>query len=141
MSEANKALVRAITDELWNAGRLGRIPDFYTTDFVADYRPIAPLREGHAGIRAMLEGAHAAFSEYHEELHDLIAEGDRVVARFTITGVHSGPWGVLPPTGRRVAFEEIAILRIRDGRVCWQRGIPDNVAALRQLGVLPTPRS
>ena len=49
------------------------------------------------------------------------------------------PWGMIPPTGRRVAFDEILLLRIRDGRVVWQRGIPDNVAALRQLGILPSP--
>ena len=46
---------------------------------------------------------------------------------------------MIPPSGRRVAFDEILLLRIRDGRVVWQRGIPDNVAALRQLGILPSP--
>lgn len=139
MSEANKALIRTITDEVWNARRLERIPELYAEDYVSDYRPIGGLREGHAGIRSMVERAWTAFPDYHEELHDLIAEGDRVVARFTISGTQGGPWGVLPPTGKRVSFEEIVILRIRDGRVVWQRGIPDHLTALRQLGVLPTP--
>ena len=48
--------------------------------------------------------------------------------------------GPLPPTGRKVSFEEILILRIVGGKVVEQRGIPDNLNALRQLGVIPAPR-
>jgi hypothetical protein len=46
---------------------------------------------------------------------------------------------MLPPSGKRVSFDEIVILRVAQGRVAWQRGIVDNLTALRQLGVLPTP--
>jgi steroid delta-isomerase-like uncharacterized protein len=139
MSERNKQIVRELTAEIWNARRLERIPDFYATDYVADYRPYGALREGHEGIRGMVERAWEAFPDYHEELHELLAEGDRVVARFTISGTQNGPWGVLPPSGRRVEFDEIVILELRDGKVARQRGIADNLAALRQLGILPTP--
>lgn len=132
MSTQNKKLVREITEVVWNRRGLDRIPEFYAPDFVADYRPYAPLREGHEGT---------AFPDYHEELHDLIAEGDRVVAHLTISGTQQGKWGPLPPTGRSARFEEIVILRIRDGKVCRQRGIVDNLLALRQLGVVPSPRS
>ncbi len=139
MSEENKRLVRDITEVVWNRRGLDRIPEFYAPDFVADYRPYAPLRHGHQGIRDMVERAWAAFPDYHEELHELIAEGDRVVAHFTISGTQQGQWGPLPPTGRSAQFEEIVILEIRDGKVCRQRGIVDNLSALRQLGVLPSP--
>jgi len=63
------------------------------------------------------------------------------VARFTISGTQSGRWGVLPPTGKRVQLEAIVILQLCDGRVVRQRGIPDKLTALRQLGVLPPPTS
>src|SRR5262245_8681168 len=140
-SERNKTVVRELTEHIWNRRTLDRIPDFYAQDYVADYRPYAPLREGHAAIHAMVERAWEAFSDYHEELHELIAEGPVVVARFTISGTQSGRWGVLPPTGKRVEFGEIVILELRDGKVVRQRGIPDNLTALRQLGVLPSPPS
>lgn len=126
--ERNKALVRELTEAVWNRRGLDRIPDFYAPDFVADYR-------------RMVESAWMAFPDYHEELHELIAEGDRVVVRLTISGTQNGQWGPLPPTGKRVRFEEIVILQIRDGKVRRQRGIPDNLDALRQLGVVPTPGS
>jgi len=138
--ERNKALVRELTDVVWNRRGLDRIPDFYAPDFVADYRPYSPLREGHEGIRRMVEGAWTAFPDYHEELQELIAERDRVVVHLTISGTQNGQWGPLPPTGKRVQFEEIVILQFRDGKVHRQRGIVDNLNALRQVGVMPTPR-
>lgn len=139
MSEQNKRLVREITDVIWNGRDLDRIAEFYAPDFVGDYRPYA-LREGHAGVRAMVEGAWTAFPDYHEEVHELIAEGDRVVIHLTISGTQQGQWGPLPATGKRAAFDEIVILQIRDGKVLSQRGIVDNLSALRQLGAVPTPR-
>jgi len=139
MSEHNKAIVRRLFDDVWNGRRLETIEELYAPEFVADYRPYAPLRVGHQAIRDMVQRAWAAFPDYHEELEELVAEGDKVVVRLTITGTQNGPWGPLPPTGKPVRFEEIIILRIVDGKVVEQRGIPDNLNALRQLGVMPTP--
>ena len=138
--ERNKALVRELTEVVWNQRGLDRIPDFYGPDFVGDYRPYA-LRQGHEGIRASVAGAWTAFPDYHEEILELIGEGDRVVVHLAISGTQRGQWGPLSPTGKRVQFEEIVILQIRDGKVLRQRGIVDNLNALRQLGVVPTPRS
>jgi hypothetical protein len=98
MSEQNKRLVREITDVIWNSRGTARIPEFYAPGFVADYRPYA-VREGHEGIRAMVEGAWTAFPDYHEEIHELIAEGRRVVLHLTISGTQQGQWGPLPATG------------------------------------------
>jgi predicted ester cyclase len=125
--------------EAWNTGKLESIAELYAADYVADYRPYAPLRHGHDAIKDMIQRAHTAFPDYHEELEEMIAEGDKMVVRFTITGTQLGQWGPLPPTGKAVRFEEIVILRFRDAKVVEQRGIPDNLAALRQLGVVPTP--
>ena len=140
MTEQNKRLVREITEVVWNRRGLERIPTFYAPDFVGDYLPYA-LREGHEGVRAMVEGAWTAFPDYHEEVHELIAEGDRVVVHLTISGTQNGQWGPLGPTGKKATFDEIVILQIRDGKVVRQRGVVDNLSALRQLGVVPAPGS
>lgn len=139
--ERNKAIVRRLFDEVWNSGRPDAIEELYAADYVADYRPYAPLRHGHDAIKAMVERAHIAFPDYHEELEEMIAEGDKVVVRLTITGTQRGQWGPLPATGKPVRFEEIVILRFVDGKVAEQRGLVDNLAALRQLGVVRTPPS
>lgn len=137
--ERNKAIVRRVFDEVWNTGRLDAIEELYAADYIADYRPYGPLRHGLDAIKGMVERAHIAFPDYHEELEEMIAEGDKVVVRLTITGTQLGQWGPLPPTGKPVRFEEIVILRFVDGKIAEQRGLPDNLAALRQLGVVPTP--
>lgn len=141
VSRRNKDVVRELTEQVWNRRSLDRIPEFYSPEYVADYRPHAPLREGHEAVRGMVERAWAAFPDYHEELRELVAEGDLVVARFTVSGTQEGPWGVLPATGKPVEFDEVVILELRDGKVVRQRGVADNLSALRQLGVLPRPPS
>jgi len=57
--ERNKALVRELSEVVWDRRGVDRIPEFYAPDFVGDYRPYA-LREGYDGIRAMVEGAWTA---------------------------------------------------------------------------------
>lgn len=138
-AERNKAVVRGLTEHVWNSGALERIPEFYAPGYVADYRPYAPLREGHGAVRGMVQRARTAFPDHHEELHEIIAEGPVVVARFTVSGTQSGRWGVVPPTGRQVQFDEIVILELREGKVVNQRGVADNLTALWQLGMLPGP--
>jgi predicted ester cyclase len=139
MITPHEQLVRAVTEVIWNGRIFDRIAEFYCPHFVADYRPYAPLREGHAGVRAMVEGACVAFPDYREELLDLITDGHRVAIHLRISGTQLGPWGPLPPTGRAASFEELAILTLHEGRIHHQRGIVDNLAALRQLGVVPSP--
>ena len=138
-AEENKAIVRRLFDEVWNTGNVDKVEELYSPDFVADYRPYAPLRTGLEGIKEMVRRAWTTFPDYHEELEELIAEGEKVVARFLITGTQQGQWGPIPPTGKKLRFEEIVILRLVNGKVVEQRGLVDNLNALRQLGVMPAP--
>jgi len=72
----------------------------------------------------------------------MIAEQDRVALHLRIVGTQLGAWGPLPATGRRLEFEEMNILTFdSEGRVIHQRGIVDNLAALRQAGVVPSPNT
>lgn len=139
-AERNKAVVQRLF-EVWNTGNLDPIEELYAVGYVADYRPHAPLRHGCDAIKGMIQRVHAAFPDYHEELEEMVAEGEKVVVRLTIIGTQLGQWGPLLPTGKSVRFEEIAVLRFVDGKVVEQRGLTDNLAALRQLGVAPTPRT
>ncbi|MGE5596896.1 MAG: ester cyclase [Hyphomicrobiales bacterium] len=137
--EANRELVQRLFDEVWNAETPGTIEELYTEDFVSDYRPYGELRHGHQAIRDMVAAARRTFPDYREELVDMVAEEERVAVRLRITGTQLGAWGPIAPTGKRVSYEEMLILQVRDGRVASQRGIADNLSALRQLGVMPVP--
>jgi predicted ester cyclase len=138
--DKNKALVRQLTEEIWNRAELDNVAKYYSEDFISDYSPYAPPRKGLAGVRAMVEGAHKTCSDYHEEIIDLIGEGDRVMVRLMLNGTQTGNWGPIPPTGKKVSYQEVVVLTFRDGKVVHQRGLVDNLHALRQLGLAATPK-
>lgn len=137
----NKVAVQRLFDEVWNGRRFEVIPELYAADFVADYRPYSPLRQGRDAVREMVERAWTTMPDYHEELISMLGEDDVVAVHLRITGTQLGSWGPLPPTGRRLEFEEMLFLTFdASGKVVHQRGIVDNLAGLRQAGVMPTPR-
>jgi steroid delta-isomerase-like uncharacterized protein len=80
---------------------------------------------------------HRAFPDLHVTIEDLIEEGDKVVARNTVTGTHQGDYMGVPPTGKTVTYNEIFIARFADGRIAETWGIVDVVSQMRQLGLIP----
>jgi steroid delta-isomerase-like uncharacterized protein len=80
---------------------------------------------------------HRAFPDLHVTVEDLIAEGDKVVARNTVTGTHEGEYMDLQPTGKSVTYKEIFIFRITDGRIAETWGVVDVLSQMKQLGAIP----
>lgn len=78
-----------------------------------------------------------AFPDIHVAVEDVIAEGDKVVSRNTVTGTHQGEYRGLPPTGRSVTYNEIFIVRFAEGRIAELWGVVDVLSQLRQLGMIP----
>ncbi|MFI7132017.1 ester cyclase [Nonomuraea sp. NPDC050153] len=77
-----------------------------------------------------------AFPDIHVTLEDLVAEGDKIVARQTVTGTNSGEYRGMPPTGRSVTYNEIFIARFADGQIIDVWGVVDVYSQLRQLGLI-----
>ena len=78
-----------------------------------------------------------AFPDLHYDTEELIAEDDKVVARTTMRGTHTGPFLGIPPTGRRFEQQQIHILRFVDGKAVEHRAVRDDLGMLQQLGVIP----
>ena len=78
------------------------------------------------------------FPDLHRTVEDLIAEGDKVVARQTNRGTHLGDYMGIPATGKRVTFTAIAILRIADGKIVEHWINRDDLGILQQIGGLPS---
>lgn len=76
------------------------------------------------------------YPDLHLTVEDLIAEGDKVVARNTVTGTHRGEFMGVGPTGKSVTYNEIFIFRFADGRVVETWGVVDVYAQMKQIGVL-----
>ena len=90
-----------------------------------------------AGLKQLLTAAMTAFPDAHHVVEDLIAEGDKVVARVTTRGTHRGEIMGIPPTGKRVSWTWIEIDRIKDGKIveCWDNS--DDLGLMQQLGAIP----
>jgi steroid delta-isomerase-like uncharacterized protein len=100
-----------------------------------------PEAQGAAGMRTIYQKIFTGMPDMRATCEDLIAEGDRVTARVSIRGTHTGPLAFklapLPATGRPVQTEHIHVMRIRDGKIVEQWAGRDDVGMLRQIGVLP----
>jgi predicted ester cyclase len=103
-AEANKAIVRRFYEEDWNRGNLDAADAIFAADYVRhDLRPGA-APPGPAGQKAVAGMFRAAFPDVHLAVELLVAEGEYVVARWTMAGTHRGAWGGVAPTSRRVEF-------------------------------------
>jgi steroid delta-isomerase-like uncharacterized protein len=78
-----------------------------------------------------------AFPDLRVTVEDVIAEGDKVVARNTVTGTHQGEYMGLQATGKSVTYNEVFIARFAGGRIAETWGIVDVLSQMRQLGVIP----
>jgi predicted ester cyclase len=125
--QANKAVIRRLVAEVLNGGRLEVIDELYAPELApAARRWITPFR--------------ASFPDVHMEVVELIAEGDKVVGRFTCSATHKGDWLGHAPSGRRFErVDEVAIFRLRDGRITNAWSLEDTLSRLRQLGLTVVP--
>lgn len=134
----NRELALKINQEIWNERQYEKISSYFTEDFVADYAPRSTVH-GHDGVRQMVERAHATFDGFKETVKQVVADAENAVIHFTISGRQVEAWGPIRATGKPVSFDEIVIMEFKDGKVCKQVGVADNLLAMQQLGVIPDP--
>lgn len=99
--------------------------------------PLPLEATGAQALKEVFARLHRTFSDLHIKVEDLIAEGEKVVARNTVTGTQKGEYMGRPPTGRSVVYSEIFILRFVNGRIAETWGVVDVLSQMRQLGVIP----
>jgi steroid delta-isomerase-like uncharacterized protein len=131
--EDNKAVVRLQHEEVWSRGNFVIVDEIYAPDFVCNF-VVGPEWRGREGIKQQVAEHRTSFPDWNEHIEDIIAEGDRVVTRFTSRGTHKGSFQGIAPTGNQVTIDEIAIYRIAEGKIAEQWGFPDQMGLLRQVG-------
>ena len=135
-TEENKALARRVLEEMFNKGNLDVADELLATDYV-DHDPAMPEDiHGPDGFKEYVGAYRSAFPDMHVEIEDQIAEGDKVVTRWTGTGTHDGELAGIPPTGNRVTLPGMEIVRISDGKLVEGWEGYDMMNLMRQLGVM-----
>lgn len=137
MIETNKAISRRIVDELFNEGRLEATDEIVTPDFIGhDSASPEPIL-GPEGLKRNVEGYRTAFPDVQLSIDDEIAEGDRVVTRWTARGTHQAELLGIPATGKQATVTGMTIDRIVEGRIVESWTNWDTLGLLQQLGALP----
>jgi steroid delta-isomerase-like uncharacterized protein len=127
----NIELVQVVFSEVWSKGNVDLIDELYATDFVGHFP--AETFHGLEGIRTHVITHRTAFPDWTEEIEDLMADQDRVVARFRSRGTNLGEFLGNPPTRNTVEISEVAIFRFKDGKIVEQWVYPDILDMQRQL--------
>ena len=137
-TDANKALVRRYR-EIYNTNQLDQLSAVLAADFTPhNLMPgIPPTLEA---IKQTHQATVAIFPDLHVTTDDLVAEGDKVVERWTQTMTHTGaPFfiGNLPASGKAVRITGCSIYRIQDGKIAEHWAEMDFIGVLQQLGLMP----
>ena len=103
MSDQNKAIARRFLEEVVNKGNLAVADRLVVPDFV-DHNPLPGLEAGAEGFKQSFVVFRAAFPDLKYTIEDIIAEGDKVVVRWTAKGTHKGELLGMPATGKHVAI-------------------------------------
>lgn len=137
MSQENKALVRRAIEEVYNQGNLAIVDELVASDFVM--HSASDEIHGPAGAKQFVTMLREAFPDLHVTIEDQIADGDKVVTRWSSEGTHLGEFQGIPPTGKHGMMTGIDIDRVGGGKIveCWVN--EDDLGLLQQLGVIPAP--
>src|SRR5215470_5117161 len=135
-SEAEKAVVRRNTEEVQGEGRFDVFDEVFADDF-ADHTPQPNTTPDKAGVRKLYTYIRDAFPDFHAEIHWQLADGDRVTTYKTYHGTHEGPFLGIAPTHRKIHFESVDVMRVRNGKITDHWGVGNLLSLMRQLTALP----
>ncbi len=132
----HSATMRQMFDDA-NAGNLDGFVAGLADDFV-EHQDLGGPPPTKDGVRQFFESFVAAFPDLRMDVQDLIASGDKVVARVRMTGTNQGEFMGMPATGKSIDLEAIDIVRFGDdGKAVEHWGAMDTMAMLQQLGAVP----
>ena len=138
-TEANKRVVRRFYDEVLNGKNLEVLEEIATGDY--DEHDMLPGQgTGLAGLRERVTILNDALDPRFT-IEDVIAEGDRVVVRWTNSGTQVGEFFGAPASGKSFTIAGIDIYRLEDGKMAEHWHVVDQLSMLQQLGMLPSNES
>ncbi len=134
-TEANKALIRDFFEQVWNQRNEAAIDRFLAENAAGNDSDFGIGREG---FTRQWRKWQDAFPDLHFEIEEMIAEGDTVVSRWTLTGTRSGPFLGIAPTGRTIRVGGMSLDHLRDGVLVAGFDGWDSLGLRQQLGAIPS---
>ncbi len=139
-TESNKTISRRFLEEIFGQGKLAVADQIIALDHV-DRGPgtLPGLPPGPEGSKQLVTVYRNAFPDVQFTLDEQMAEGDKVMTRWTAHGTHKGELAGIPATGKSVTVTGMGVDRIVNGKIVESWGVYDQFGMMQQLGVIPTP--
>jgi len=135
MSEENKAVIRRLTEE-FDKKNFAIVEELSTPSAIFHYPGNEPWdREAQQGF---YKAFSAAFPDHQHTIEEQIAEGDKVVTRWTIRGTHNGDLQGIAPTGRQVTIDATVINHMVGGKIQVHRVFYDMLGVMQRIGAIPS---
>ena len=134
----NKELLRNFYEEVFNQHNVDAAAKFIAKDAVS-HRGLPGMPKGLERAKQRLSMYFAAFPDIKITVEDMVAEGDKVVARYTMSGTHKGGLMGIAATGKKVSITGIEIIRVSAGKLVEHWGASDGLGMMRQVGAIPSP--
>jgi steroid delta-isomerase-like uncharacterized protein len=135
-AENNKTIVRRLFEEVMK-GKLDIADELLAADYVQ--HSVFGIPDGREGFKQFFMTFAAAVPDANFVIEDVIAEGDKVVTRFMVTGTQTGELQGIPPTGKKFSMTGIDIFRVVDGKIVEHWDAVDQLGMLQQLGAIHIP--
>jgi len=134
-AKENKARQRRVFEEVLNKGNLAIIPELFAPSYVS-HNPLLESK-GPEGFKQNVTAVRTAFPDIHCTIEDMVAEGDKVVTRYTSRSTFKGEFMGIAPTGKKVTTTAILITRWVGGKEVEAWEVMDTLGMMQQLGVVP----
>jgi len=138
VSEANRQVISAFIEDILKRGNFERAVDLVHENFV-ELDPFPGQKQGREGLVEIIAHMRTAFPDMHWKVSETVAEGEKVVSRFTWTGTHRDTFLGILATGKPVEVKGVVIDRLESGKMADSRILIDTLGLLQQLGVVPPP--
>ena len=132
-TEENKEIVRSGVEDGWNKGNLSIFDELVDNNVVHH----GNKTQGLEAFKQTISADMTAYPDLHMTIEDMIAEGDKVVVRYTFSGTQEGETQGIPPTGKHVTVTGIFICRCADGKIVEEWENWDDLGVFKQLGMIP----
>ncbi|MGO9567299.1 MAG: ester cyclase [Desulfomonilaceae bacterium] len=133
-SEAGIAVVRRNTKEVRNRGNFEVFEELFASDSVDHTLQPGAFTPDCDGARNLCRTLRTAFPDFHAEIHWQISDGDRVTTDKTYHGTHEGTFWRLAPPKRKVHFETVDVIRVRNGNSTVVRELVVGLCTIRTGG-------
>jgi len=134
-AETNTLIIERFTREFLTTGDAALAEEFLSPDIVLHFA--GQQQRGRDRYLAVVAANADTFEDLVWTVEEMVADGDAVAVRYTMTGTHRGEFAGIPPTGKAVVAQSMAFYRLADGQIVEERAQLDMLGIVQQLGAAP----